>query len=139
MNPPQESLQDAIDRIRQADPRFRREAYGFVMLALGLAAQELPPTRREDPERRHLTGAELLESVIELARREFGGLAPMVFSEWGVVSSADVGDLVFQLVEHGQLSARSQDRREDFHGPDLMRRLSGHPSLGVPGTPGSSA
>jgi len=26
---------DAVDEIRTADPRYRREAYGFVMAALG--------------------------------------------------------------------------------------------------------
>jgi len=138
MNQRQESLWDAVDRIRSTDPRFRREAYGFVMLALGLAVQALPEERREDPERRHLTGAELLLGVVDLARQEFGALAPTVFREWGVLTAADVGDLVFQLVESRQLSARAEDRREDFHGPDLMRLLAADPS-GVPGTSSGNA
>jgi uncharacterized repeat protein (TIGR04138 family) len=128
-----ETLWDLVDRIRARDPRYRREAYGFVLHALGNAAQALSPERRVDPIRRHLTGAELLESVIALARSEFGALAPMVFGEWGLKSAADVGELVFQLVESGYLSARPEDRREDFHGPDLMRRLAGEPATGVSG------
>ena len=134
----QESFWDAVARLRQEDPRFRREAYGFLMLALGVAVQALPEERQEDPERRHLTGPELLESMIDLARREFGGMAPMVFREWGVRSSADVGEMVFQLVECGQLGAREEDRREDFHGIDLMRRLA-EPVPGVFPTPGPTA
>lgn len=120
----QETLWDVIDRIRAADPRYRREAYGFILLALGNAAEALPPERSQDPIRRHLTGTELLQSVIDLARLEFGTMAPMVFREWGLETAADVGDLVFQLVECGYLSARPEDRREDFHGPDLMRLLA---------------
>ena len=139
MTHPPESLWDAIDRIRAADPRFRREAYGFVLLALGLAAQALPPERREDSERRHLTAAELLASVVDLAHQEFGAMAPTVFQEWGVRTAADVGELVFQLVESGQLSARPEDRREDFHGPDLMRLLASGSSRRVPGAWGGSA
>jgi uncharacterized repeat protein (TIGR04138 family) len=128
----EETLWDAVDGIRAADPRYRREAYAFVLLALGVAAEELPQSRRSDPVRRHLTGAELLHSVVRIARQEFGPMAPTVFHEWGVRTAADVGDLVFQLVERGQLSARPEDRREDFHGPDLMRLLAVPPTPSVP-------
>jgi uncharacterized repeat protein (TIGR04138 family) len=128
----EETLWDAVDRIRSADPRFRREAYGFVLLALGVAVQELPESRRSDPLLRHLSGGELLGGVVRLARQEFGPMAPVVFQEWGLRSAADVGELVFQLVECGQLSARPEDRREDFHGPDLMRLLAVPPTSGVP-------
>ena len=131
-----EPLWDAVDRIRDSDPRFRREAYGFVLMALGLAVEALPAERREDPARHHLSGQELLNSVVELARREFGPLAPTVFAEWGVRESADVGELVFQLVESGQLSARPEDRREDFGGgPPLMRLLGEGHDLRVPDAP----
>ena len=136
MTPRSESFWDAIDRIRASDPRFRREAYGFVMMALGLTAEALPPERRNDPERRHLTGEELLRGVAALARREFGPMAPTVFGEWGVLTSADVGELVFQLVENGQLSARPEDRREDFlTGAPLMTRLGDGNPLGAPRGP----
>jgi|SRR5262245_53969834 len=138
MTKPQESLWDAVDRIRDTDPRFRREAYGFVMLALGIAAEALPPERRADPVRRHLTALELLQGMVTLAQREFGPMAPTVFREWGIHTSADVGELVFQLVENQHLSARPEDRREDFHGPDLMKWLAGSGPR-VPGASGSSA
>ena len=136
MNHGPESLWDAIERIRNHDPRFRPEAYGFVMMALGLTVEALPAARREDPERRHLNGAELLDAIVALARREFGALAPTVFSEWGLHSGGDVGDLVFQLVETGQLKARPEDRREDFlAGAPLMQRLAEGHDLRVPDAP----
>jgi len=116
---------DAVDRIRIADPRFRREAYGFVMAALGRTVQSLPQERLADPERRHLSGHELMAGTVALARREFGLMAPTVFREWGLVSGSDLGALVFQLVAEGQLSARPDDRPEDFAGgPDLLGALS---------------
>jgi uncharacterized repeat protein (TIGR04138 family) len=134
---------DTVDRIRAERPSYRREAYGFVAAALGHAVESLPAERRADPERRHLSGQELLRGTIDLARREFGLMATTVFREWGVHAATDVGEIVFQLVEAGQLSARSEDRREDFAGgPDLMRALSegldlGGPSLREPSPPGS--
>ena len=52
-------------------------------------------------------------------------MAPVVFEEWGLRSGGDVGEIVFQLVEAGQLTARPEDRREDFlGGPDLLATLA---------------
>lgn len=114
---------DVVDGIRESDPRFRREAYGFLMAGLGVTVQALPRKRLRDPERRHLSGRELLTGLARLAREQFGVLAPMVFREWGVTSGEDIGDMVFQLVRAGQLSARPEDTPDDFRGFDLAREL----------------
>lgn len=115
---------DAVDTIREKGGGFRREAYGFVVAALGAVVQSLPQERRADPERRHLSGRELLDGVVHLARSEFGAMAPTVFREWGIERSEDIGRIVFQLVESGQLSARPEDTLEDFQGgPDLLESL----------------
>src|SRR5437660_1390603 len=58
MNRPESSFWDAVDGIRERDPAYGREAYGFVVAALGVVAEALPAERRRDRERRHLTGAE---------------------------------------------------------------------------------
>jgi len=114
MTSPAEPLLETIDRLRQRDPRFRREAYLFVVASLGRAVEGLPAERRADPERRHLHGREVVAAAVELARREFGPLAATVFLEWGVHGSREIGEIVFQLVEAGQLSATPEDRLEDF-------------------------
>lgn len=114
----------AVDGIRARQPRYSREAYGFVMLALGRVVERLPDERRQDPQMRHITGQELLRGVVDLARAEFGVMAPMVFGEWGLQRAADLGEIVFELVGAGQLNARPEDRREDFHGPELRELLS---------------
>ena len=124
MNDAKWSFWDVVDLLRQRDGRFRREAYGFVVAALGATVEALPPDRLSDPERRHLSGRELVEGTVTLARREFGPLAPMVFREWGVTRSEDIGVIVFQLVEAGQLSARHEDTLEDFRGgSELLEAL----------------
>jgi uncharacterized repeat protein (TIGR04138 family) len=136
VTPRDDSFWDVVDGIRARDPRYRREAYGFVMIALGVTVQQLPPERRADPERRHLSGQELLRGIVAVARREFGMMAETVFGEWGLRSAADLGEVVFQLVEHGQLHARPEDRREDFlGGPELARLLTEGLDLGVPRAP----
>jgi uncharacterized repeat protein (TIGR04138 family) len=114
---------DVVEGIRESDPRFRREAYAFLMAGLGVTVQGLPAERLDDPDRRHLSGRELLAGLTHLAREQFGALAPMVFAEWGVTCGEDVGDMVFQLVRGGQLSARPEDTLDDFRGYDLAREL----------------
>jgi len=125
MDTSEQTFWDLVDALRERDGRYRREAYGFVVGALGVAVGELPAERRADPTRRHLAGQELLAAIVRLARCEFGLLAPTVFREWGVLTAADIGHIVFQLVEARQLSARPEDSLEDFlGGPDLMMALS---------------
>lgn len=121
MNPNETSLWDIIDDIRSRDDRYAREAYLFVVAALGASVQELPSERQNDPVRRHLSGPELLHGMVRLARQEFGALAPTVLGEWGLRRGEDAGEIVFHLVESGQLSARPEDSIDDFRiGLDLV-------------------
>jgi uncharacterized repeat protein (TIGR04138 family) len=123
---PESSFWEAVDALRDRDPRYRREAYGFVVAALASAVSELPAERRSDPDRRHLSGGELVIAVIALARREFGDLSELVFREWNLTRTEDIGRIVFELVECGQLSARPEDRMQDFQtGPELLASLTG--------------
>ena len=122
----QETLfRDAVDELRSRGSRYAREAYVFVVAALGETVRLLPAERLADPHRRHLTGQELTAGMIRIAREEFGSLAPTVFHEWGVNRTEDIGAIVFELVDAGQLSARPEDRPEDFAtGIDLPAALA---------------
>jgi uncharacterized repeat protein (TIGR04138 family) len=121
---------DAVDGIRETESRYRREAYGFVVAALGSTVQALPPERLADPTLRHLTGGELLSGLVRLARQEFGVLGPTVFREWGVLTGEDVGHIVFSLVECGELSARPEDSLADFRDFDLLGGLTADLEIG---------
>jgi len=47
-----------------------------------------------------------------------------VLGAWGITSGADVGEIVFQLVDAGILARRPEDLREDFDAPfDLQHAL----------------
>ena len=120
-------FRDAVDELRERGSHFAREAYVFVVAALGETVRALPADRLADAERRHLSGRELTAGIVRIAREEFGPLASMVFREWGVCANEDVGTMVFQLVEAGQLSARPEDTLADFRGgPDLLTELAAH-------------
>ena len=118
-------FRDAVDAMRANGSRYAREAYVFIVAALGETVRSLPDERRSDAAARHLSGQELTAGVIGIARDEFGPLAPTVFSEWGVRATDDIGAIVFELVDAGQLSARAEDTIMDFAtGIDLMSALA---------------
>ena len=96
-----------MDRIRLREPRFAEQAYLFVLAALEYCQTRLP-------ERRHIAGRELAAACRDLALERYGVMARLVLEHWGITSSADIGDVVFALVESELLLSQPGDRREDF-------------------------
>ena len=105
---PELAFRDGImDRIRLREPRFDERAYLFVLGALEFCQQRLE-------ERRHISGKELALACRDLALEKFGVMAGLVLEHWGVRSSADLGDVVFTLVDLGLLMSQASDSREEF-------------------------
>lgn len=105
---PQLAFRDGVmDRIRMREPRFHEDAFLFVLSALEFCQSRLP-------ERRHLTGRELAEGCRDLAIARYGVLARTVLEYWGITSTAEIGDVVFALVDLGLLICQPTDSRQDF-------------------------
>ena len=101
-------LDDQImDRLRERNPRFHDAAYVFVLSALHFVIGRLP-------EARHISGSELTEGVRDLALERFGPMARTVLEHWGIRATADVGHIVFALVEAGILIKQDEDSLTDF-------------------------
>jgi uncharacterized repeat protein (TIGR04138 family) len=96
-----------MDRIRLRESRYDERAYLFVLSALEFCQQRLP-------ERRHISGRELSLACRDLALDRFGVMSRIVLESWGVKSTADLGDVVFALVDLGLLMSQPTDRREEF-------------------------
>ena len=81
-------------------------------------------TARRLHKRRHVSGHELLDGLVDLALERFGYLADLVLESWGVTCTDDIGKIVFHLVAVGLLSKRDEDSQDDFHNVfDLRRTL----------------
>lgn len=98
-----------MEQIRLRETRYAEGAYLFVLAALEHAQRRLPV-------RRHLTAQELALACRDLALDRFGVLAGIVLRHWGLSSTADIGAVVFTLVDLGFLASLPSDSREQFIG-----------------------
>jgi uncharacterized repeat protein (TIGR04138 family) len=99
-----------LARIRaHGGKRFDERAYLFVLAGIEYLQGKLDV-------RRHVSGAELSWACRDLALERFGMLAASVFECWGVTSTADIGLIVFALVDVELLSTQPGDSAEDFVG-----------------------
>jgi uncharacterized repeat protein (TIGR04138 family) len=114
---------DAVDprilELCREDSRFAYEAYEFVCDAVTFTQTRLGRManahEEEAEDDHHVSGAELLRGTVELAIREFGMMAPVVFKQWGVRKTDDVGEIVFKLIKVQRLSKSDRDDPDDFH------------------------
>ena len=61
-----------------------------------------------------MNGRQLCHAIRELAVEQYGLMAPAVFRRWGVTSTSDFGEIVYNLIEVGKMKKSNTDRREDF-------------------------
>jgi uncharacterized repeat protein (TIGR04138 family) len=100
-------IEDRIEAIVEKDSRYRAEAYAFVLAALNYTLSRFEAER-------HATAAELLEGIREFGLSQYGPMTKTVFNHWGIESSSQFGDIVFNLIDAEVLGKRDEDRREDF-------------------------
>jgi uncharacterized repeat protein (TIGR04138 family) len=109
-----------LAELLRRDRRYHRNAYFFVFEALRYAQEQLglgQPTVADDPsleEQRHVTGQQLCEAIRRYAVEQYGMLAKSVLNDWGIRNTGDFGEIVFSLIEIGQMKKTDTDRREDF-------------------------
>lgn len=128
-----------LAELLRRDDRYLFEAYVFVFDALrygqenmGLGVTSASPdldallddsdddlfdavSDQEDEEaERHVTGQELCHAIRRYAIDQYGFLSRSVLKHWGVTTTGDFGDIVFNLIDIGQMRKTDQDRREDF-------------------------
>jgi uncharacterized repeat protein (TIGR04138 family) len=164
------NFRDELARIIAGDPRYSIEAYAFVLEALNYAkyvklkakARDRGKSRSKEADRQrlpsaqeskkarvsgHVTGQELCDSIRKLALRQFGSMAATVLDHWGVRSTSDVGDIVYNLIAAGDLEKTENDSRADFNGVfdfESVFRAHAHEATGNPaskptGNPESAA
>jgi uncharacterized repeat protein (TIGR04138 family) len=94
------------------DPRYAPEAYAFLKDALEFTMRGRKKVRGRDPD--HVTGPELCGGVRDYAVQQYGPMVPTLFETWGIRSTRDIGEMVFNLINAGAFTRSENDRVEDF-------------------------
>lgn len=139
-----EDTYSAFMQLLKDDPRYRMEAYQFVREALSFGQrfqeeQEEASTEEEDLDlecfeeeideldedlegwdeeedvERHLTGQVLCQAIRHYAQQQYGLLAKVVLNSWGIYTTNDFGEIVYNLIGIGMMRKSKSDRREDFN------------------------
>lgn len=118
------SLRDDLAGVLARDPRYSVQAYTFVFEALEYTktlkqrarSRAKGRSRAASAETRHVSGRELCEGARRLALNHYGLLAITVLELWGIRSTSDLGEIVYNLIESGDLEKTPQDSRTDFEG-----------------------
>ena len=116
-----------LSRIALEDSRYPFEAYGFVQDALAFACDilELGACSEQDcgcegqfeqpgGHERHLTGQELCEAIREFAINQYGYMAKVVLNQWGIYTTSDFGEIVYNMIDAGLMKKSPRDRRSHF-------------------------
>jgi len=96
-----------IEEITVKDKRYKPDAYEFVMRALWFTQKRLK-------KQGHISGKELLHGIKDFVLDQYGPMSKAVLQFWGIGSTDDFGEIVFNMVESGLLNKTDADSREDF-------------------------
>lgn len=109
------SPQQLLLELCRRDSRYPFEAYEFLFAALGYVQQEMKKSGKFKDGPSHITGQQLAEGCRDFAIQEFGMMAGTVFKSWNIRSTADIGEMVYNLIDCELMSKTDTDRKEDFH------------------------
>ena len=119
----EKDFNEVIDVICTRDPRYLPDAYYFIREALDFAVRM--HKKPAEGILRHVSATELLEGIRVYTLQEYGPMALTVLQSWGLTSTEDIGEVVFNLVESGKLGKTENDSKDDFAGGyDFVRAFS---------------
>lgn len=98
---------EVVDEICIKDRRYKPDAYEFIMQALHFTQSKF----KKDT---HVSGKELLEGIREFIIQKYGVMSKTVLNHWGITTTMDCGNIVFNMVQNKLLSKTETDSIEDF-------------------------
>lgn len=90
------------------DTRYRLGGYEFVLNGMEFYLTSIG-------EKRHVSGQELSRGLLLFAQKQFGPLARTVLCFWGINSTEDFGNIVYNMIDIGIMSKQPDDSLEHFH------------------------
>ncbi len=105
-------FQGAVEKILTEDSRYDVEGYAFLRDALDATLKRRKKARKDASA--NVSAADLLDGFRVHALHEFGPMAVTVLNYWGVRNCADIGHMVFNLVQSGVFAKTDEDTQESF-------------------------
>jgi uncharacterized repeat protein (TIGR04138 family) len=106
--------QKSLQQVARDAGLYPAEAYEFVQRGLSFTVQKVHGRRDESDASRHVSGQQLCHGLRDFALTQWGMLARTVLRRWGIHSTVDFGQIVFSLIDAGQMQRTDDDTIEDF-------------------------
>ncbi len=100
---------------RPSKKKYHPQAYQFVFSAMRHVQQQLGRNSASEATG-HISGPELLDGVRVLGIQHFGVMAILVLQRWGIRCTDDIGRIVFELIDRGEMRKTAHDQLADFIG-----------------------
>ena len=127
-------------KLLEQDKRFKLEAYSFIFEALDYAQnrlhlgeritsepvtvapefesdeeeQEMDRSEEAANEGKHISGQDLAEAARQYALEMYGFMAKTVLKGFGIKSTGDIGEIVYNMIKIGRMRKTPNDCRQDF-------------------------
>ncbi|MBI85314.1 MAG: hypothetical protein CMJ81_19135 [Planctomycetaceae bacterium] len=110
-------------KLVESDSRYKMDAYLFVrdgltyaqdVLHVGADEEEVESSPETESEK-HLTGQQLCEALRKYALDQYGYMAKTVLNSWGLTSTSDFGEVVYNMIGEKLMKKSESDQREDFN------------------------
>jgi uncharacterized repeat protein (TIGR04138 family) len=98
---------EIVETLCDRDPRYKADSYEFVMQALQFTQKKL---KRPG----HVSGRELLDGIRQYALKTYGPMARTVLEYWGIRTTEDFGNIVFNMIAVKLFSKTEDDTIDDF-------------------------
>jgi len=118
-------FEQAVDKICEHDKRYDPLAYEFLKEVLAFTLWRA--AEGNVGKLRHVSGEEVCLGFRDLAQEHFGPRAAMLMHEWGVRETADIGEMVFLLIDADVFGKQDSDTKEDFVGVFDFEEAFGRP------------
>jgi uncharacterized repeat protein (TIGR04138 family) len=98
---------EIVEAVCERDPRYKPDSYEFVMHALQFTQKKLKRAG-------HVSGKELSEGIRQYALKTYGPMARTVLEYWGIHTTEDFGNIVFNMISVKLFSKTEDDMLDDF-------------------------
>ena len=111
----QSSVKDkSIEQVVARLGLYPAEAYDFVQQGLSYTVHRIHADADPAKVTKHVSGQQLCHGLREYAQAQWGLLARAVLRRWNINTTLDFGQIVFAMIDAGQLQTTDDDRLDDF-------------------------